>query len=158
MMKKVLSLLAAASCLVAGAFSAQAMDSATLLNMPGRYRVVSTQGDGVVYVDMDSVKAIQTMDYPNSIENISCVLYVEKYAADIDAAAFQDNRLVRQINEYKAVMNANKREGRFSLTANLVNVYTPDGRPYEIKIDTIQFKDAKTMFINTHRVAMIPKT
>ena len=48
--------------LLMGCAAVSAMDSTTLLNNPDRYRVVSTQPDGVVYVDMDSIKSMQTRD------------------------------------------------------------------------------------------------
>lgn len=98
-MKKLLSLLSLSFLLLAGSAASQAMDSDTLLQSPDRYRVVSAQNDSVVYVDINTIQAIQTMDYPNSLENLSCTLYVETYAAPLDAEAYQSGRLIRQINE-----------------------------------------------------------
>lgn len=152
-MKKLMSLLSLSFLLLAGSFTAQAMDSETLLQSPDRYRVVSTQPDGIVYVDINTIKAIQTMDYPNSIENISCTLYVETYASPLDAMAFQENKLIRQINEYKASLHGNKREDTFTLDADLTSVYTPDGQAQEITADTMQFKQIKSLFINIRRAA-----
>ena len=109
-MKKILAAVAMTGTLLMGCTAVGAMDSTTLLNNPDRYRVVSTQPDGVVYVDMDSIKSMQTRDFPNSIENISCTLYVEKYNSTLDAMAFQQNQVIRQINEYTATLHGNKRD------------------------------------------------
>lgn len=156
MMKKLAALCAVLCMGLVGAMSASAMDSATLLQNPARYRVVSTQPDGVVYVDMDSIQAMQTRDYPNSIENISCKLYVETYANPLTAMDFEQNRIIRQINEYDAALHANKRDNQFKLDASLQNAYTPDGQKKEIAIDTVLFKQIKQLFINTSRLAHLP--
>ena len=152
-MKKLLAAVAMASTFLLGCAGAGAMDSATLLNNPSRYRVVSTQSDGVVYVDMESIRSIQTRDYPNSIENISCTLYVEKYNSKLDAMAFQKNEIIGQINEYKAKLHGNKRENTYDIAAELQQAYSPDGQAKAVSIDTIQFKNIKELFINTHRLA-----
>ena len=151
-MKKLLAAVVMASTFLLGCAGAGAMDSATLLHNPSRYRVVSTQSDGVVYVDMESIRSMQTRDYPNSIENISCTLYVEKYNSNLDATAFQKNEIVRQINEYKAKLHGNKRENTYDIAAELQQAYSPDGQAKAVSIDTIQFKNIKEMFINTHRL------
>ena len=77
-MKKIISLLAMLCLFLLTSTSVFAMDSDTLLNNPFRYRVLSTQPDGIVYVDMDSIQGLQTMDFPSSLETLSCTLYVEK--------------------------------------------------------------------------------
>ena len=156
-MKKILTAVAMAGTLLMGCAAVGAMDSTTLLNNPDRYRVVSTQPDGVVYVDMDSIKSMQTRDFPNSIENISCTLYVEKYNSTLDVMAFQQNQVIRQINEYTATLHGNKRDNTYDLKAELQQVYSPQGEAKEISIDTIQFKNIKDMFVNTHRLAALPK-
>ena len=144
-MKKILTAVAMAGTLLMGCAAVGAMDSTTLLNNPDRYRVVSTQPDGVVYVDMDSIKSMQTRDFPNSIENISCTLYVEKYNSTLDAMTFQQNQVIRQINEYSATLHGNKRDNTYDLKAELLQVYSPQGEAKEISIDTIQFKNYKDM-------------
>ena len=75
-MKK-MTTLCASLLLALGCLTANAMDSQTLVNNPSRYRVISTSPDGIVYADMDSLRAMQTMDYPNSIENMNLTLYTE---------------------------------------------------------------------------------
>ena len=142
-MKKLLSLLSLSFLLLAGSAASQAMDSDTLLQSPDRYRVVSAQNDSVVYVDINTIQAIQTMDYPNSLENLSCTLYVETYADPLDAEAYQSGRLIRQINEYKASFHANKREQSYSFDSTLTGVYAPDGH------------DVMGTFINIHRAAAL---
>lgn len=144
-------------CSVLWAGVAGAMDSATLLSQPDRYRVIGTQADGIIYVDRQSLQGIQTMDYPNSLETLTGTLYVEKYTSSLDVMAFQENRLIRQINEYDATLHANKRDQTYTLTATLRNVYTPQGQPYEIKVDTVQFDQIQTLFINAHRISLLPQ-
>lgn len=154
-MKKITMLLSLLCLLAFGAFSASAMDSATLLSNPSRYRVISTEPDGIVYVDMDSISGMQTMDYPNSIENINCKLYVEKYNSTIDAMTFMKNQTIRQINEYDASFHANKREGKYEMKANLTNIYKPTGEAYTVKLDTLQWGNTKDMFINLNRLSRV---
>ncbi len=154
-MKKLITLLVMLALMILGSLSASAMDSQTLLENPGRYRVISTQPDGIVYADMNSLQGMQTMDYPNSIENISCVLYVEKYAGTLDAMAFQKGNVIRQISEYQAAFHANKQNDTFQLDTTLTNVYTPQGQAYEIKVDTIRLTQVKDMFIALHRLSGI---
>ena len=143
-MKK-MTTLCASLLLALGCLTANAMDSQTLVSNPGRYRVISTSPDGIVYADMDSLQAMQTMDYPNSIENMSFTLYVEKYAGIRDDLVFQMGQEIHQINEYKAALHANKRKGTYDLKADLTKVYRPDGTDYAVKIDTVQFKNVRDM-------------
>lgn len=156
-MKKIIAALVMSSMLLMGCITASAMDSSTLLQNPSRYRVISTQLDGIVYVDMDSIKSMQTRDFPNSIENISCILYVEKYNSTLDAMTFQENKVIRQINEYEATLYGNKQDNTYGLKAELQQVYSPQGQAKEISIDTIQFTNIKDMFINAHRLAALPQ-
>lgn len=154
-MKK-LTMLFSLLCLLAfGAVSASAMDSQTLLSNPDRYRVISTEPDGIVYADMDTISGMQTMDYPNSIENINCKLYVEKYNSTIEAMTFMKGQTIRQINEYDASFHANKREGQYNFNANLTNVYKPTGEAYTVKLDTLQWGNVKDMFISMNRLAKL---
>ena len=53
LMKK-MTTLCASLLLALGCLTANAMDSQTLVSNPGRYRVISTSPDGIVYADMDS--------------------------------------------------------------------------------------------------------
>lgn len=154
MMKK-MTTLCASLLLALGCLTANAMDSQTLVNNPSRYRVISTSPDGIVYADMDSLRAMQTMDYPNSIENMSLTLYVEKYAGIRDDLVFQMGQEIHQINEYKAALHANKREGTYDLKADLTKVYRPDGTDYAVKIDTVQFKNVRDMYTALHHFAAL---
>lgn len=101
-MKRQITLATLLCTLALGAFSASAMDSQTLLQNPSRYRVVSTQPDGIVYVDTDSLRSMQTRDYPSSIENISAKLYVERYNPTITDMTFEQGQTISQIDEYTA--------------------------------------------------------
>ena len=98
-MKK-MTTLCASLLLALGCLTANAMDSQTLVSNPGRYRVISTSPDGIAYADMDSLRAMQTMDYPNSIENMSFTLYVE-----IDTVQFQNIRdMYTALHHFAALM------------------------------------------------------
>ena len=44
------------------ATSAMAMDSATLLAHPDRYRVIHADDEEIFYADMESLSGMQTMD------------------------------------------------------------------------------------------------
>ena len=144
MMKK-MTTLCASLLLALGCLTASAMDSQTLVNNPSRYRVISTSPDGIM----------QTMDYPNSIENMSLTLYGEKYAGIRDDLVFQMGQEIHQINEYKAALHANKREGTYDLKADLTKVYRPDGTDYAVKIDTVQFKNVRDMYTALHHFAAL---
>lgn len=154
LMKK-MTTLCASLLLALGCLTANAMDSQTLVSNPGRYRVISTSPDGIAYADMDSLRAMQTMDYPNSIENMSFTLYVEKYAGIRDDLIFQLGQEIHQINEYKAALHANKREGTYDLNADLTNVYHTDGTAYSVKIDTVQFQNIRDMYTALHHFAAL---
>lgn len=154
MMKK-MTTLCASLLLALGCLTANAMDSQTLVNNPGRYRVISTSPDGIAYADMDTLRAMQTMDYPNSIENMSFTLYVEKYAGIRDDLIFQTGQEIHQINEYKASLHANKRKGTYDLKTDLTNVYHTDGTAYSVKIDTVQFKNVRDMYTALHHFAAV---
>ena len=65
-MKKFALALAAFTMLTAT--SAMAMDSATLLAHPDRYRVIHADDEEIFYADMESLSGMQTMDFPGSIE------------------------------------------------------------------------------------------
>ncbi len=156
-MKKITSLLAVLCLFLLASTSAFAMDSNTLLNNPSRYRVLSTQPDGIVYVDMDSIQGLQTMDFPSSLETLSCTLYVEKYSSTLDAMAIQRNKTIHQINEYTADFHADKVKGAYTVSTKLTNVYTAQGKPYEVKVDTFQFTRVKDTFINLYRLSVLPK-
>ena len=155
-MKKIISLLTMFCLSIFVSTSAFAMDSDTLLNNPFRYRVLSTQLDGIVYVDMDSLQGLQTMDLPSSLETISCTLYVEKYGSPLDAMAIQRNKTIHQINEYSADFHADKVKGVYTVSSKLNNVYTANGQPYEVKVDTVQWKHVKDMFIQLYRLSILP--
>lgn len=154
MMKK-MTTLCASLLLALGCLTANAMDSQTLVSNPGRYRVISTSPDGIAYADMDSLQAIQTMDYPNSIENMSFTLYVEKYAGSRDDLIFQSGQEIHQINEYTAKLHANKCKGTYDLKADLTNVYHTDGTANSVKIDTVQFQNIRDMYTALHHFAAL---
>lgn len=107
-MKKLYSLMMAGLILAAPG-AAMAMDSAALQADPAQYRVIYAGEDEVIYADMDTVRGMQTMDYPNSIENMRFKMYVESYRDKVDAADFGEGRLVTQIREFDAGLYVNKK-------------------------------------------------
>ena len=56
--------------------AAFAMDANTLLSHPERYRVVETNGNSLSFVDMKTLRVMETRDYPSSIGYIDGTLYV----------------------------------------------------------------------------------
>ncbi len=157
-MKKLFTVFFIISVILLSTLPASAIDSVALLDNPARYRVIGTQDGCIMYADMESVQAVETMDYPSSLETIYCVLYAETYAEDIDAKAFQENRLVSRIDEYDAAFRADKRNGKFTIDAVLTNTYLPDGQAGEITTSTVRFKNAEELFINIRRAALTSKS
>lgn len=149
--------LAALLCTLAlGAVSASAMDSQTLLHNPDRYRVVSTQPTGIVYVDMDSLSSMQSRDYPSSIENISAKLYVEKYNPTITDMTFEQGQTITQIDEYTAQVHGQKNDNVYAYETTLDASYTPDGKeltPLSTQVVPPAFHDVPHLFLNLSRLA-----
>lgn len=154
-MKKQLTLLSALAIMAFSAVTANAMDAQTLLNNPSRYRVVSTTNDGVVYVDMDSLKSIQTRDYPSSIENIAATLYVEKYNPTIDDMTFENGQTFTQIDEYTAQLHGQKNEDVYEIAPKAVASYKEDGSVVETTATPSRFQNIKHLFVNLSRLARL---
>lgn len=125
-MKKLCAALAAGVALAAPC-AALAMDSETLLSHPLQYRVIYADREKAVYADMDTVRAMQTRDYPGSIENISFTMYVETYAKKPDAMAFQKKEIVTSIQQYDATAYGNKEKDQYRLEKTLAAVYDQNG-------------------------------
>lgn len=157
-MKRQITLATLLCTLALGAFSASAMDSQTLLQNPSRYRVVSTQPDGIVYVDTDSLRSIQTRDYPSSIENISAKLYVERYNPTITDMTFEQGQTISQIDEYTAKVHGQKRENIYEIEPTLDASYTPDGKILDTKGTPTVFQNVRHLFINLSRLAFFTAT
>lgn len=154
-MKKQITLATLLCTLALGALSVNAMDSQTLLQNPSRYRVVSTQPDGIVYVDMESLRSMQTRDYPSSIENISAKLYVETYNPTIDDMTFEQGKTISQINEYDAKFHGQKRDNIYDAETTLTASYTPDGKALDTKGTSHTFQHIQHLFINLSRLARL---
>ncbi len=125
-MKKLWTALAAGLVLSAPC-AAMAMDSATLLTNPAEYRVIYADGGKAVYADMDTVRAMQSRDFPASIENISFTMYVETYAKNPDAMAYQTGNTVTDIQQYEATAYGNHKTDEYRLEAKLTAVYDSHG-------------------------------
>ncbi len=125
-MKKVWAALMAGLVLAAPT-AAMAMDSATLLADPARYRVICADGEKAVYADMETVRAMESRDFPSSVENISFTMYVETYAKKPDAMAYQTGNTVTDIQQYEATARGNKREDSYRLETKLTAVYDRNG-------------------------------
>lgn len=126
-MKKILAA-ALAGAALAMPFSGMAMSSETLLKDPARYRVIYADDKETVYADMETASAMATRDYPGSIENISFIMYVEKYAAHPDAMDFAEGKLVDTVQKYQATLYGNKAQDEYSLKKTLSAVYDPSGK------------------------------
>ena len=105
----------------------QAMDSETLLKDPARYPVVYATGKLRMYADTETAQAMQTMDYPGSIENVSFTLYVETYKKNADAFDFARGGLVTKIWEYKVELFADRREKHYEMKLLPVAAYDTKG-------------------------------
>lgn len=107
---------------------AMAMDSETLLSNPERYRVVYADEEQMVYADKESLRSMATRDYPGSIENLSAVMYVETYKPRRDAMDFENDSLVRRIDEYTVQLYGNKAKGIYSMEKAFAASYDSTGR------------------------------
>lgn len=133
-MKKIHTIAFTTMALLLGmAIPSYGMDSATLHDQPGRYRVLLANGEKVIYGDMDSLATQETRDLPSSIENMSLTLYQENYAVNPDAMAFAMGKTVTSISEYQAVLYGNKANYQFKLQPSLTACYTPQGEALEKK-------------------------
>ena len=150
MKKKILTALMAAM-MIGGA--AQAMDSATLMETPARYSVLFADADRRIYADLDTVSAMQTMDYPGSIENVSFTLYAEVYKEHADVFDFSRGDLIREIREFKVELYADRRERHYGMKLTPVLVYNAKGD--DITKDSGDFKlraSAKELYYNLAHV------
>ncbi len=161
-MKKLYSLLAA-GLLLAAPGAARAMDQAALLADPGRYRVIYAGEDEVIYADMTSVRSIQTMDFPNSIENAHFKMYVESYKDKVDAMDFAKGGLVTQIREFDAGLYVNKNKKSYKLETKLDAVYDAAGAAIPAKDleetgDAVKIRaKAEDLYKNLYRLERLPK-
>ncbi len=159
-MKKLYSLMMAGLILAAPG-AAMAMDSAALQADPAQYRVIYAGEDEVIYADMDTVRGMQTMDYPNSIENMRFKMYVESYRDKVDAADFGEGRLVTQIREFDAGLYVNKNEKSYKLETKLAAVYDADGKAIESadqeeRGDALKIRaKAKDLYMNLYRLEQL---
>lgn len=149
MKKKIISILMLAG-LVADAV--QAMDSETLLKNPARYPVIYATEKMRIYADMETVSAMQTMDYPGSIENVSFLLYAERYKKNADAFDFARGGLVTQIREWKVELAADRREKRYEMTLTPVAAYDAKGERLTGGGDMKLGASAKEIYYNLSRL------
>lgn len=151
-MKKIIGLAAA---LLLGTSSAMAMDSATLLSQPERYRVIYADQHEVAYADMNTLSGLATMDYPGSLENMHFTMYVETYKPSPDAFDFARGNLVSNIREFQMTVYANKREQTYGMEKTLSAIYDAKGKKQDKYSSLAAFSqnrqiaaDAKTLFLN----------
>ncbi len=150
MKKKILTALMAAM-LVGGA--AQAMDSATLLTSPTRYPVLYADANTRIYADVRTMFAMQTMDYPGSIENVSFTLYAEIFKEHADVFDFSRGDLVKKIREFKAEVYADRRERHYGMKLTPVAVYNAAGEEQPAEEGTVKLRaSAKELYYNLAHV------
>jgi hypothetical protein len=128
--------------------AAFAMDANTLLSHPERYRVVETNGNSLSFVDMKTLRVMETRDYPSSIGYIDGTLYVVETVKNPSVMDYQNNRLVTDIHEYKLHLFGDKEKGEYKLD-NTVFVQSCDAEGEAIK-EIIPFatKSASQLFTN----------
>ncbi len=144
--KKILTALMAAM-LCGGA--AQAMDSATLLTESTRYPVLYADANTRIYADVRSMSAMQTMDYPGSIENISFTLYAEIFKEHADVFDFSRGDLVRKIREVKVELYADRRERHYGMSLTPVAVYNAKGEEQPAEEGKLKLRaSAKDLYYN----------
>ncbi len=149
MKKKIVSIL-----MLAGLFAGtgEAMDSETLLKNPARYPVIYATEKMRIYADMETVSAMQTMDYPSSIENVSFTLYAESFKKNADAFDFARGDLVTQIRECKVELAADRREKHYEMTTTPVAVYDAKGERLTGGGDMKLGASAKEIYYNLSRL------
>lgn len=161
-MKKLCAALAA-GLVLAAPNAAMAMDSASLLANPAKYRVIAAGEDEVVYADLSTLTAIQTMDFPNSVENMHFKMYVESYRDKVNAMDFARDNLVTSIREFDAGLYVNKNTKSYNLETRLCAVYKADGEalkaldPKEVKeAEKLRVK-AQDLYMNLSRMSRMPQ-
>ena len=152
-MKKIIGLTAVA--LLLGTTSALAMDSATLLSNPERYRIIYADQHEVAYADMNTLSGMATMDYPGSLENMHFTIYVETYKPSPDAFDFAKGNLISSIREFRMTVYANKRDQTYGMEKTLSAIYDSKGNKQDKYESLYAFSqnrkiaaDAKTLFLN----------
>lgn len=161
-MKKLYSLMLAGLVLAAPT-AAMAMDSAELLSHPAKYRVIAAGEDEVVYADLSTLTAIQTMDFPNSVENMHFKMYIESYRDKVNAMDFARDNLVTSIREFDAGLYVNKNTKSYNLETRLAAVYDAKGEamktldPKEAKeAEKLRVK-AEDLYMNLSRMTRMPQ-
>lgn len=161
-MKKLYSLMLA-GLVLAAPNAAMAMDSASLLANPAKYRVIAAGEDEVVYADLSTLTAIQTMDFPNSVENMHFKMCVESYRDKVNAMDFARDNLVTSIREFDAGLYVNKNTKSYNLETRLCAVYKADGEalkaldPKEAKeAEKLRVK-AQDLYMNLSRMSRMPQ-
>lgn len=161
-MKKLYSLMLA-GLVLAAPNAAMAMDSASLLANPAKYRVIAAGEDEVVYADLSTLTAIQTMDFPNSVENMHFKMYVESYRDKVNAMDFARDNLVTSIREFDAGLYVNKNTKSYNLETRLCAVYKADGEALKA-LDLKEAKEAEKLrvkaqdlYMNLSRMSRMPQ-
>lgn len=161
-MKKLYSLMLAGLVLAAPT-AAMAMDSAELLSHPAKYRVIAAGEDEVVYADLSTLTAIQTMDFPNSVENMHFKMYVESYRDKVNAMDFARDNLVTSVREFDAGLYVNKNTKSYNLETRLAAVYDAKGEAVKA-LDPKESKEAEKLrvkaedlYMNLSRMTRMPQ-
>ena len=155
MKKKIMAIVSVLT--MAAGLQAFAISSQDLLDNPIMYRVLTTEGNHVVYVDMNSIQGIQTMDYPNSVENITCNVYVEEYEPNISAMDYQNGKLISAIYRGQLQVHANKVTEVFEGSFTAYSKFAQDGKILE-SIDKNSRQEIavgidQNVFTTLHRLA-----
>lgn len=127
----------------------QAMDSETLLKTPTRYPVLYADANTRIYADVQTISAMQTMDYPGSIENVSFTLYAEIFKEHADVFDFSRGDLVQKIREVKIELYADRRERHYGMSLTPVAVYNAKGEEQPAEEGKLKLRaSAKELYYN----------
>lgn len=148
-MKKTVCAVLMGAAFLAGGLHLDAMDMSTLMADPVRYRVVTADEDEIVFADMNTMAAIQTRDYPVSLENIHVNLYVGHYrdGKQITAMDWTNQNIMSRIDEYAVQISANRRTNSIAMKPSLTASWKPDGTALA-KTQEKWDGDAEDLYIN----------
>lgn len=148
-MKKSVCALLMGAIFLAGGIHSEAMDMNTLMADPGRYRVIAADEDEIVFADTNTLLAMQTRDYPVSIENMRVTLYVGRYreSRHLTAMDWMNGNLLSRIDEYTVQLSANRRKNEVHMESSWAASWKADGTASE-KTQKKWKGDAEELYIN----------
>ena len=132
-MKKVLGVLALAGCVLGMGMTADAMDSATLRGDPGKYRIVLSDNNEVVYAD---AATIEKSGDNAALPVVKAKVYAEITKRMLKEEDFKNKTLVGKIFEFDVTITPTTKGAKhrkYEMDKKLVAIYSPDGTKLERK-------------------------